>query len=115
LSSKGVVPGIKVDTGAHELAGHPREKVTEGLDGLRGRFAQYHALGPRVRKWRALITVDDRIPTDGCLHVNAHAMGRYAALSQEAGIVPIVEPEVLMDADNTLERCRGGPSGGGGP
>jgi fructose-bisphosphate aldolase class I len=105
LASKGVVPGIKVDTGAHDLAGHPGEKVTEGLDGLRARFAEYHALGARFSKWRAVITIGDGIPTDACIHTNAHALARYAALSQEAGIVPIVEPEVLMDADNTIERC----------
>jgi fructose-bisphosphate aldolase class I len=105
LASKGVVPGIKVDTGAQELAGHPDEKVTEGLDGLRARFAEYHELGARFSKWRAVITIGDGIPSEACLHVNAHALARYAALSQEAGIVPIVEPEVLMDADNTLERC----------
>ncbi len=105
LTSKGVVPGIKVDTGAHDLAGHAGEKVTEGLDGLRARFAEYHELGARFSKWRAVITIGDGIPTDACLHVNAHALGRYAALSQEAGIAPIVEPEVLMDADNTIERC----------
>ena len=105
LAEKGVVPGIKVDTGAKDLAGHPGEKVTEGLDGLRARFAEYHELGARFSKWRAVITIGDGIPTDACLHVNAHALARYAALSQEAGIVPIVEPEVLMDADNTIERC----------
>ena len=105
LASKGVVPGIKVDLGAQDLAGHPGEKVTEGLDGLRARFAEYHALGARFSKWRAVITIGDSIPTDACLHVNAHALARYAALSQEAGIVPIVEPEVLMDADNSIERC----------
>ena len=105
LTEKGVVPGIKVDTGAKDLAGHPGEKVTEGLDGLRARFAEYHELGARFSKWRAVITIGDGIPTDACLHVNAHALARYAALSQEAGIVPIVEPEVLMDADNTIERC----------
>ena len=105
LAAKGVVPGIKVDTGAKDLAGHPGEKVTEGLDGLRGRFAEYHELGARFSKWRAVITIGEGIPTDACLHVNAHAPARYAALSQEAGIVPIVEPEVLMDADNTIERC----------
>ena len=105
LASKGVVPGIKVDTGAHELAGHPGEKVTEGLDGLRGRLEEYHELGARFSKWRAVITIGDGIPTDACIHANAHALARYAALSQEAGIVPIVEPEVLMDADNTIERC----------
>jgi fructose-bisphosphate aldolase class I len=105
LESKGVVPGIKVDTGAQDLAGHPDEKVTEGLDGLRARFAEYHELGARFSKWRGVITIGDGIPTDACLHVNAHALARYAALSQEAGIVPIVEPEVLMDADNTIEHC----------
>jgi fructose-bisphosphate aldolase class I len=105
LSSRGVVPGIKVDTGAQDLAGHPDEKVTEGLDGLRARFAEYYELGARFSKWRAVITIGDGIPTDACIHTNAHALGRYAALSQEAGIVPIVEPEVLMDADNTIERC----------
>jgi fructose-bisphosphate aldolase class I len=105
LAAKGVVPGIKVDTGAHDLAGHPGEKVTEGLDGLRARFEEYHSLGARFSKWRAVITIGDGIPTDACIHTNAHALARYAALSQEAGIVPIVEPEVLMDADNTIERC----------
>ena len=105
LAEKGVVPGIKVDTGAKDLAGPPGEKVTEGLDGLRARFAEYHELGARFSKWRAVISIGDGIPTDACLHVNAHALARYAALSQEAGIVPIVEPEVLMDADNTIERC----------
>src|SRR6187549_1372320 len=105
LASKGVVPGIKVDTGAQDLAGHPGEKVTEGLDGLRARFAEYHELGARFSKWRGVITIGEGIPTDACVHTNAHALARYAALSQEAGIVPIVEPEVLMDADNTIERC----------
>jgi fructose-bisphosphate aldolase class I len=105
LAGKGVVPGIKVDTGAQDLAAHPGEKVTEGLDGLRARFADYHGLGARFSKWRAVITIGDGIPTDACIHTNAHALARYAALSQEAGIVPIVEPEVLMDADNTIERC----------
>jgi fructose-bisphosphate aldolase class I len=105
LASKGVVPGIKVDTGAQDLAGHPGEKVTEGLDGLRARFAEYHTLGARFSKGRAVITIGEGIPTDACIHTNAHALARYAALSQEAGIVPIVEPEVLMDAENTIERC----------
>lgn len=105
LAAKGIVPGIKVDTGAKDLAGRPGEKVTEGLDGLRERFAEYHALGARFAKWRAVITIGDGIPTRACLDANAHALGRYAALSQEAGIVPIVEPEVLMDADNTIETC----------
>jgi fructose-bisphosphate aldolase, class I len=105
LTRRGVVPGIKVDTGAHEMAGHPAEKVTEGLDGLRARFEEYHGLGARFSKWRAVITIGEGIPTEACLHANAHALARYAALSQEAGIAPIVEPEVLMDADNTIERC----------
>jgi fructose-bisphosphate aldolase, class I len=105
LSSKGVIPGIKVDTGAHDQAGFPGEKVTEGLDGLRGRFEEYRGLGARFAKWRAVVTIGDGIPTEGNLRANAHALARYAALSQEAGIVPIVEPEVLMDADNSLEVC----------
>ena len=105
LSSKGVIPGIKVDTGSHDMAGFPGEKVTEGLDGLRARLEEYRGLGARFAKWRAVITIGDGIPTDACLVANAHALARYAALCQEAGIVPIVEPEVLMDADNTLEVC----------
>jgi fructose-bisphosphate aldolase, class I len=106
LASKGVVPGIKVDTGAHDMAGFPGEKVTEGLDGLRARLEEYGRLGARFAKWRAVITIGDGIPTDACIKANAHALARYAALCQEAGLVPIVEPEVLMDADNTLEVCR---------
>jgi len=105
LAAKGVIPGIKVDTGAHDQAGFPGEKVTEGLDGLRGRFEEYRGLGARFAKWRAVITIGDGIPTDTNLQANAHALARYAALSQEAGIVPIVEPEVLMDGDNSLEVC----------
>jgi fructose-bisphosphate aldolase, class I len=105
LASKGVVPGIKVDTGAHDMALHPGEKVTEGLDGLRARLGEYHELGARFAKWRAVITIGDGIPTDACIAANAQALARYAALCQEADIVPIVEPEVLMDADNTLEVC----------
>jgi fructose-bisphosphate aldolase, class I len=105
LASKGVIPGIKVDTGAHDMALWPGEKVTEGLDGLRGRLEEYHGLGARFAKWRAVITIGDGIPTDACIGANAHALARYAALCQEAGLVPIVEPEVLMDADNTLEVC----------
>ncbi|HXG77454.1 MAG TPA: class I fructose-bisphosphate aldolase [Gaiellaceae bacterium] len=105
LAAKGVIPGIKVDTGAHDLAGFPGEKVTEGLDGLRGRLEEYRGLGARFAKWRAVITIGDGIPTDGCIRANAHALARYAALCQEQGLVPIVEPEVLMDADNTLEVC----------
>ena len=105
LASKGVIPGIKVDTGAHDMAGFPGEKVAEGLDGLRARLEEYAALGARFAKWRAVITIGDGIPTDACIRANADALARYAALCQEAGIVPIVEPEVLMDADNTLEVC----------
>jgi fructose-bisphosphate aldolase class I len=105
LAAKGVVPGIKVDTGAKDLALHPGETVTEGLDGLRERFAEYSGLGARFAKWRAVISIGDGIPSAACLHANAHALARYAALSQEAGIVPIVEPEVLMDGDHTIERC----------
>jgi fructose-bisphosphate aldolase class I len=105
LASKGVTPGIKVDTGAQDLAGFPGEKVTEGLDGLRPRLEEYRSLGARFAKWRAVITIGDGIPTDACIAANAHALARYAALCQEARIVPIVEPEVLMDADNTIETC----------
>jgi len=106
LAAKGVVPGIKVDTGAHDLAGFPGEKVTEGLDGLRTRLEEYRGLGARFAKWRAVITIGDGIPSAACICANAHALARYAALCQEAGLVPIVEPEVLMDADNTIERCQ---------
>lgn len=105
LTAGGMIPGIKVDKGAHALAGSPDEKVTEGLDGLRDRLAEYVGLGARFTKWRAVITIGEGIPTDYCIRVNAHALARYAALSQEAGLVPIVEPEVLMDADNTIETC----------
>jgi fructose-bisphosphate aldolase, class I len=105
LASKGVIPGIKVDTGAHDLAGFPGEKVTEGLDGLRARLEDYRGLGARFAKWRAVITIGDGIPTDACIAANAHALARYASLCQEQGLVPIVEPEVLMDGDNTLEVC----------
>src|ERR671919_3191600 len=105
LGSKGVIPGIKVDTGAHDMAGFPGEKVTEGLDGLRERLEEYRELGARFAKWRAVITIGNGIPTDTCLRANAQALARYAALCQEAGLVPIVEPEVLMDGDNTLEVC----------
>jgi fructose-bisphosphate aldolase class I len=105
LAAKGVMTGIKVDAGSKDLAGHPGEQVTEGLDGLRGRLAEYRQLGARFAKWRAVITIGDGIPTSGCIEANAHALARYAALCQEAGIVPMVEPEVLMDADNTIDRC----------
>jgi fructose-bisphosphate aldolase class I len=106
LKRQGIIPGIKVDLGAKPLAKSPRETVTEGLDGLRERLVEYRELGARFAKWRAVITIDgDEIPTEYCLDVNAHALARYAALCQDEGIVPIVEPEVLMDGTHTLERC----------
>ncbi len=101
----GIIPGIKVDTGAHDMAAHPGEKITEGLDGLRDRLAEYSRMGARFAKWRAVITVGDGIPSRGCVEANALALARYAALCQEAGLVPVVEPEVLMDGDHPLERC----------
>ena len=106
LADAGIIPGIKVDTGAKDLAAHPGEKITEGLDGLRVRLAGYLQMGARFAKWRAVIAVGENIPSRGCIKANAHALARYAALCQEAGLVPIVEPEVLMDGDHTLERCR---------
>jgi fructose-bisphosphate aldolase, class I len=106
LSDARIIPGIKVDTGAKEMAGFPGEKVTEGLDGLRLRLHEYFAMGARFAKWRAVIAVADGIPSRGCMEANAQALARYAALCQEAGLVPIVEPEVLMDGNHTLERCR---------
>ena len=105
LADKGIIPGIKVDTGAKDLAGAPGEKVTEGLDGLRERLEEYRGLGARFAKWRAVITIGEGIPTASCIEANAHALARYAALCQEQEIVPIVEPEVLMDADNDIETC----------
>jgi len=105
LQGQGIHPGIKVDVGAKPLAGSPNETVTEGLDGLRERLAEYKELGAVFTKWRAVITIGDGIPTDYCIDVNAHALARFAALSQEAGLVPIVEPEVLMDGDHSIERC----------
>jgi fructose-bisphosphate aldolase, class I len=105
LHSLGVIPGIKVDKGAKPLAGSPMEKVTEGLDGLRERFQEYHRMGARFAKWRAVITIAADIPTEYCLRANAQALARYAALCQEVGLVPIVEPEVLMDGGHTLARC----------
>jgi len=105
LTRRGVIPGIKVDKGAKALAGFPGEKVTEGLDGLRGRLEEYAGMGARFAKWRAVIAIGEGIPTDGCLSANAHALARYAALCQEAGLVPIVEPEVLMDGPHTIARC----------
>ncbi|HWF34696.1 MAG TPA: class I fructose-bisphosphate aldolase [Solirubrobacteraceae bacterium] len=104
LLQRGILPGIKVDTGAKPLAGSPKEKITEGLDGLRERLAEYREMGARFCKWRAVITIGDGIPTDYCVNTNAHALARYAALCQEAGLVPIVEPECLMDGDHTIER-----------
>jgi fructose-bisphosphate aldolase class I len=105
LIEAGIIPGIKVDAGAKELAGHPGEKVTEGLDGLRDRLAEYVRMGARFAKWRAVIAIGDGIPSQGCIEANAQALARYAALCQEADLVPVVEPEVLMDGDHTLERC----------
>jgi fructose-bisphosphate aldolase, class I len=105
LREQGVIPGIKVDKGAKPLAGFPDELVTEGLDGLRSRLEEYASLGARFAKWRAVISIDDGRPTVTCVEANAHALARYAALCQEAGLVPIVEPEVLMDGAHTLERC----------
>lgn len=106
LKTEGIIPGIKVDAGAKDLALHEGEKVTEGLDGLRERFAEYAKLGAGFAKWRAVITIiGDQAPTEACITANAHAMARYAALAQEAGIVPIVEPEVLLDGDHSIERC----------
>ena len=101
----GIIPGIKVDTGATDMAGHPGEKITEGLDGLRDRLKEYCLMGARFAKWRAVIAIGDGIPSRSCIEANAHALARYAALCQEAGIVPVVEPEVLMDGEHTLERC----------
>src|SRR4029077_3973999 len=105
LAGKGIIPGIKVDKGIHDLALSPGEKVTEGLDGLRGRLGEYFKLGARFAKWRAVITIGPGIPSHACLYANAHALARYSALCQEASIVPIVEPEVLLDGDHTIEHC----------
>jgi fructose-bisphosphate aldolase class I len=101
----GIIPGIKVDLGAKEMAGHPGEKITEGLDGLRDRLQEYVQMGARFAKWRAVFAVSDDIPSRGCIEANAQALARYAALCQETELVPIVEPEVLMDGGHTLERC----------
>lgn len=105
LNELGIVPGIKVDMGAKPMAACPGETVTEGLDGLRDRLEEYYAMGARFAKWRAVINIGKDIPTAACLKANAHALARYAALCQEANIVPIVEPEVLMDGDHSIERC----------
>ncbi len=101
----GIIPGIKVDGGAQDMALHPGEKVTEGLDGLRKRLQEYFQLGARFAKWRAVITIGKDIPSMACIKANSHALTRYSALCQEASIVPIVEPEVLLDGDHTVERC----------
>ena len=105
LDEAGIVPGIKVDTGARDLAGHPGEKITEGLDGLRGRLQEYSKMGARFAKWRAVIELGEGLPSRACIDANEHALARYAALCQEAGLVPIVEPEVLMGGDHTMARC----------
>jgi fructose-bisphosphate aldolase class I len=105
ITEAGIIPGIKVDTGAKDMAGHPGEKITEGLDGLRDRLAEYAHMGARFAKWRAVITLGEGIPSRGCIEANAQALARYAALCQEAGMVPVVEPEVLMDGEHTLEQC----------
>ena len=107
IKDAGMIPGIKVDTGAKDMAGHPGEKVTEGLDGLRERIAEYYSMGARFAKWRAVITIDTvtGTPSRGCIEANAHGLARYAALCQEGGLVPIVEPEVLIDGNHTIEQC----------
>ena len=105
ITNAGIIPGIKVDTGAKDMAGHPGEKITEGLDGLRARLAEYFQMGARFAKWRAVIAVGPGIPSRAAIEANAQALARYAALCQEAGLVPVVEPEVLMEGDHTLERC----------
>ena len=105
IINAGIIPGIKVDLGEEDLAAHPGEKITGGLDGLRGRLAEYAHMGARFAKWRATIILDQGRPSLACIEANAHALARYAALCQEAGLVPVVEPEVLMDGDHTLERC----------
>jgi fructose-bisphosphate aldolase class I len=105
LNSQGIIPGIKVDRGAKDMALSPGEKVTEGLDGLRERLEEYRDFGARFAKWRAVITIGEGIPTKTCIDANAHALARYAALCQEQGLVPIVEPEVLIDGDHSIERC----------
>lgn len=105
LVKAGIIPGIKLDMGAKPMAGFPNEKVTEGLDGLRERLEEYKTMGARFAKWRAVITIGEGIPTTACIKANVYALARYAALCQEAGIVPIVEPEVLMSGDHTIQRC----------
>ncbi len=107
VSDAGMIVGIKVDAGAKALAAHPGEKVTEGLDGLRDRLVEYARMGARFAKWRAVFTLGNGIPSRACIEVNAHALARYAALCQEASLVPVVEPEVLMDGGHTLAHCKG--------
>jgi fructose-bisphosphate aldolase class I len=106
LADAGIIPGIKVDLGAKDMAAHPGERITEGLDGLRMRLSDYFQMGARFAKWRAVIAIGDGIPSRGCIEANAQALARYAALCQEAGLVPIVEPEVLMDGEESLGCCR---------
>src|SRR5437764_7942652 len=103
LEGRGIIPGIKVDKGAKPLANAPGETITEGLDGLRDRLEEYRSLGARFAKWRAVITIGKGIPSEYCIWTNAHALARYGALSQEAGLVPIIEPEVLMDGDHSID------------
>ena len=105
ISNSGAVPGIKVDTGAKVLANSKNEKITEGLDGLRDRLKNYYELGARFTKWRGVYVISDKCPSKLAIHANAHALARYAALVQESGMVPIVEPEVLMDGDHTIDKC----------
>ena len=105
LEERGIIPGIKVDTRTHPLAGAPGEVVTEGLDGLRSRLTEYYEIGARFAKWRAVIAIAPHLPSDYCIEVNAHALARYAALAHESGLVPIVEPEVMMDGDHDIDRC----------
>lgn len=106
LKNAGIVVGIKVDAGAQPLAGFPGERITEGLDGLRERLAQYAGQGARFAKWRAVLSITEQLPSRFAVHANAQALARYAALCQEAGLVPIVEPEILMDGDHSLARCQ---------
>jgi fructose-bisphosphate aldolase, class I len=105
IADKGIIPGIKVDKGVKAIAGFPGEKITEGLDGLRNRLAEYVQMGARFAKWRAVFVIGNNLPSRGCIEANAHALARYAALCQEAGVVPMVEPEVLMDGSHDLQQC----------
>lgn len=105
ITDSGIIPGIKVDMGTEDLAGHPGEKITQGLDGLRNRLKEYADMGARFAKWRAVIVIGDGLPSRGCLTANAQALAQYAALCQEMGLVPIVEPEVIMDGNHSMRRC----------